>query len=178
MSSSLDLRIVPAGVKDVPILARHRCAMFLEMGSIEASHRDDLFARSSKFLTQSIGVTYFAFLASPAAEPAKIAGGVGVLVRPLMPRPTPDHRGVIEGEQGLILNMYVEHAYRRRGVGRALLRHVLGWCRERSIRSIVLHASNAGRPMYESEGFQDTSEMALVLPFEGLEVSEIGEPLQ
>jgi hypothetical protein len=36
-------------------------------------------------------------------------------------------------------------------------------CRERGLSAVLLHASDAGRPLYESMGFTPTSEMRLVL---------------
>ena len=37
--------------------------------------------------------------------------------------------------------------------------HVLAWTRDQAITSSVLHASDAGRPLYEALGFVPTNEM-------------------
>ena len=39
------------------------------------------------------------------------------------------------------------------------MRHVLAWTRDEGITSVVLHASDAGRPLYEDLGFVATNEM-------------------
>jgi GNAT superfamily N-acetyltransferase len=62
-----------------------------------------------------------------------------------------------------VLNVYTEPAYRRRGLAKVVLQTMIGWCREQGFRSVSLHASDAGRSLYESLGFRPTSEMQLVL---------------
>jgi len=44
-----------------------------------------------------------------------------------------------------------------------LMQTALNWCREHEIDTVILHASSAGRPIYESMGFQPTNEMRLHL---------------
>jgi len=39
----------------------------------------------------------------------------------------------------------------------------LSWCRDSGIRSVILHASSDGRPLYDSLGFTPTNEMRLNL---------------
>jgi GNAT superfamily N-acetyltransferase len=59
--------------------------------------------------------------------------------------------------------MYVVPAARRRGIARALMNEVLEYCRAQGFRSVYVHASDAGRPLYESLGFIPTNEMRLDL---------------
>ena len=35
------------------------------------------------------------------------------------------------------------------------------WCKDNGIRALILHASPAGRPLYESLGFKSTNEMRI-----------------
>jgi len=37
------------------------------------------------------------------------------------------------------------------------------WCRDQGLRSVFLHASDFGRPLYEDLGFRQTNEMRLSL---------------
>lgn len=62
-----------------------------------------------------------------------------------------------------ILNVYTRPESRRNGLARKLMEHALAWCRSHGIGTIILHASNAGRPLYESMGFKPTTEMRIVL---------------
>lgn len=160
----MDLTFFSADSGHARVLARHRCEMFREMGILPDGHYDELRGRSIAFFESAIPAgTYLAFLAAPTAEPDEVLGGAGVQIRHLMPRPAPDESGVIEGPQGLIVNMFVEPPYRRRGIARTLLEHVLRECRSRGIRSVLLHASAAGRPLYEQRGFRPTNEMGIYL---------------
>jgi hypothetical protein len=40
---------------------------------------------------------------------------------------------------------------------------MIAWCREQGYKTVALHASDEGRPLYESLGFQPTNEMRLHL---------------
>jgi GNAT superfamily N-acetyltransferase len=51
----------------------------------------------------------------------------------------------------------------RRGLARRLMDTMLAWCRAQGMHSIYLHASDHGRPLYESLGFTATNEMRIVL---------------
>ena len=86
----------------------------------------------------------------------RVAGGGGIVINdwPAHPRETMPQRV-------WILNMYVEPEFRRRGVARRLMEAMLEWCREAGYKNVSLHASQEGRPLYESMGFVPTNEMRL-----------------
>jgi ribosomal protein S18 acetylase RimI-like enzyme len=65
------------------------------------------------------------------------------------------------GPEAIILNVYVERDWRRRGVAEALMRAVLEALAARGISRVVLHASDDGRRLYERLGFVPTNEMRL-----------------
>jgi GNAT superfamily N-acetyltransferase len=65
----------------------------------------------------------------------------------------------VTGPEAIVVNMYVDTDWRRRGVARALMSAILEWARATRVQRLVLHASAAGRPLYESLGFKPTNEM-------------------
>lgn len=67
------------------------------------------------------------------------------------------------GKRCWIMNMYVEPEHRRRGHARCILRGLIDWCRSQGFDAVNLHASPAGRPLYEEAGFKPTREMRLNL---------------
>jgi GNAT superfamily N-acetyltransferase len=86
----------------------------------------------------------------------RVAGGGGVL---LSPWPANPHDPCVE--RAIILNVYTEQEFRRRGVAREVMQAILGWVKERGLRSVNLHASDEGRRLYENLGFTTTNEMRL-----------------
>jgi len=62
-----------------------------------------------------------------------------------------------------IHSLYVDPSYRRRGIGQRLTETIIAWCREQGFQWVYLHASEQGRPLYESLGFTPSSEMRLRL---------------
>lgn len=83
----------------------------------------------------------------PRHPDALISCGAGVVVPRL---PNPFHPS---GLAGYVQWMSTVPDFRRRGLGRAVLRSVLGWFEERGIDNVELHATEQGAPLYRSEGF-------------------------
>jgi GNAT superfamily N-acetyltransferase len=100
--------------------------------------------------------TYRGFLA--ANQTGEVIGCGGIVISPW-----PGTLGQGSPRRAMILNMYVEAGYRRRGVARALMQVMIAWCRENGFAHVGLHASDDGRPLYEKLGFKPTSEMRLEL---------------
>ena len=79
----------------------------------------------------------------------------------MLPRPNEVGTALTVGSEGIVLNVYTELAWRRRGVAELLMRELLAWSRVRGLARLVLHASTEGRPLYEKLGFVATNEMRL-----------------
>ncbi|HVH10641.1 MAG TPA: GNAT family N-acetyltransferase [Gemmatimonadales bacterium] len=147
-------------VADAPVLARHRAEMFRDMGQVADDLYDTLTEASRAYFTRAIPEgRYVAWVAEERGGGGQVIGGAGLELRELLPRPAPVGKRLVRGPQALILNVYTERAWRRRGVADALMRALLAWCREQGIESLVLHASDEGRPLYQKLGFTPTNEM-------------------
>ena len=157
--------IRPATADDASALARHRAAMFRDMGELAEDLWEPLVEASATYLERAIASgEYFGWLASPPGRPDEIAASAGVLLRAQLPRPDASGRGLLHGPQGLILNVYTERAWRRRGLAALLMQHILHWGAARGIDILVLQASAEGRPLYEKLGFAPTTEMQYLRP--------------
>lgn len=159
MSGTNGFLVRPATAGDAALIARHRTAMFLEMHDLEQPRAADLEARSARYLELALGSgEYLGWLASRSVAPGVIVGGAGVQLRRTLPNPRePD--GAPHGREAIVLNVYTDPACRGLGIAALLMRQVIEWAGEAGINSLVLHASTAGRPLYERLGFTATNEM-------------------
>ena len=98
--------------------------------------------------------SYHHWLALDASS--RVAGGGGVLLSPWPANPIDPCT-----ERAVILNVYTEPEFRKRGIASRIMHTILAWVKEQGFRSVNLHASNQGRPLYEQLGFEATNEMRL-----------------
>ena len=75
----------------------------------------------------------------------------------------PAHPYDLECRRATILNVYTDPEYRRRGIARLLMETMIDWCKRKGLARVNLHASDAGRHLYESLGFEPSNEMRLKL---------------
>jgi GNAT superfamily N-acetyltransferase len=154
-----------ADADDIALLAYHRAAMFRDMGQIASHQEEALKQATASYLRDALpGGQYLAWVAEDTATAPAAIGGAGVQLRPILPRPRPGADELEFGPEAIVLNVYVEPVWRRRGVAEALMRAVLDALAARGIRRIVLHASDDGRRLYERLDFVPNNEMRLVPP--------------
>ena len=159
MASTFVIR--PATLDDLSTIAAHRASMFTDMGQLPDALRAALVEQSVAYLREAIPAgEYFGWLASPGRSDQTV-GGAGVQLRRTLPHPlTRDGQTrIAAGRQAVVLNVYTESAWRRRGVAELLMRHVIEWARNADLDTLVLHASDDGRHLYERLGFAQTNEM-------------------
>jgi ribosomal protein S18 acetylase RimI-like enzyme len=151
-----------ADATDIPLLAHHRAAMFTDMGQLASQQAEAMECATALYLRDAVPRgEYLGWVAEDKATPPAAIGGAGVQLRSILPRPRPGTDDLELGPEAIVLNVYVEPAWRRRGVAEALMRAVLDALAARGIRRIVLHASENGRRLYEGLGFVPTNEMRL-----------------
>ena len=61
------------------------------------------------------------------------------------------------------MSMYTEEDFRRTGVASMIVQCAIDWSRVHGYKTISLHASEVGIPLYERFGFKQTTEMRLML---------------
>jgi GNAT superfamily N-acetyltransferase len=150
------MKFVPATIADLDIILTHRREMFREMGG-EYARQLDAFEDASRryFLSALQEGSYYALLCE--LDGNIIAGG-GVLIADWPGSPMN-----FDPQRAWILNIYVVHEYRRRGIARSIMQALIAWCRDNGFRSVALHSSEYGRSLYEELGFKTTNEMRLML---------------
>ena len=146
--------------EDAPEIAAQRAAMFAEMGHLTPRASARMRAATEAYVRQAIPRgEYTGWLVHPVGAPTRIVAGAGVQRRPLLPRPTEDGDDVLLGEEALVLNVWVDTGWRRRGIAEAIMREILAWAPGEGFVRVSLHTSAAGRPLYERLGFIASSEM-------------------
>jgi GNAT superfamily N-acetyltransferase len=134
--------------------------MFQEMGRLTGDAIEIVTRTSAAYFEAAIPAgSYAAWVAAPIDQPTLIVAGGGAQRIPLMPRPNDRNPEAIINEEARIVNVYTDPAWRRLGIAASIMRHILDWTRTEGIARVVLHASAAGRPMYEQMGFVPTNEM-------------------
>ena len=131
--------------------------MFEEMGFRDAAVLERVETASREYFNEALRAgTYLGWMAEDLD--GQVVGGAGIVVAAWPGFPGEEH-----AQRAWILNMYTEPRARRCGVARKLMQAIVEWCRNQGYGSVSLHASEAGRPLYESMGFQPTNEMRLKL---------------
>jgi GNAT superfamily N-acetyltransferase len=158
-----EMTIRRATVADAGSVARHRAAMFVDMGALTAPTIPEFIVESEAYVREAIARDeYLGWLAFPVATPDYAVAGAGVQLRRVLPFPRRHSDGrcdIAEGRQAVVLNVYTEPAFRRRGFARRLLAEILNWARLSGLESLVLYATPDGRPLYEQLGFVAANEM-------------------
>jgi GNAT superfamily N-acetyltransferase len=153
-----------ARVEDAPVIAWHRARMFQDMGTLPPAAFDDFVTESRLWTERALERgEYFGWLGTPKSDPGAVVGGAGVQMRQVPPHPfqRPREIGFAKGKHAIVLNVFTESAWRRRGLARLLMEELLRWARTEQLDRLVLHATNDGRPLYEQLGFEVTNEMRI-----------------
>lgn len=146
-----------ATVQDSALITTHREAMFRAMNRGNDASLAAMSRNFTPWLEQRLAAgIYLGWITEDTARPIASAG--------LFLMDWPPHYLDEGAIRGYLLNVFVEPDYRGRGLARSLTRIAMDDCRQRGIRLLTLHASEAGRPVYESLGFVPGNEMQCTLP--------------
>ena len=151
------IRQVTAG--DAPTIARHRVSMFRDMGQVPTDAlAAELLERSTSaldaLLRRGAYVGWFA-----VDEDRRVLAGAGAHVKPQLPRISHDGAAVVTAAVPLVVNVYTEFEWRGQGIARALMNRLREWAGLQGFDRVLLHASEFGRPLYQSLGFVPSNEM-------------------
>ena len=138
-------------------ILHHRRSMFRDMAEGTVEELDRMVEVARPWLAKALGDgSYRHWLALDSA--GRVAGGGGVLLSPWPANPFDPCV-----ERAVILNVYTELEFRRRGIARLVMETILAWIRGYGLKSVNLHSSAEGRALYEKLGFTPTNEMRLWL---------------
>jgi len=149
--------------RDIEAIVHQRRAMFFDMGHRDERALELMSERFRSWLRRKMEAgEYLAWFAIVPDE--LVAGGAGLWLMDWPPH-------IVGGGnwRGNIVNVYTEPAYRRQGLARELMKKVMEWCAREGVETVILHASEEGRALYERLGFEATNEMRLNRAADGQE---------
>jgi len=141
---------------DLELICRHREAMFLEAGGDPAALRVMTEHFRPWLRVRLEDGRYYGFMVMDEGDPA---AGIGLMSIDWPPHPAHS----TQDQRGYVLNVYVEPAYRRRGLATALMKLAEAEFSRRGLGFAVLHATEVGRPVYQALGWAATREMTKTL---------------
>lgn len=151
-----------ATTEDASVIGGHRARMFQDMGQISAPMFDDFTAASTAWTERALATgEYVGWLAIPKSQPEMIVAGAGVQRRLAPPHPCrPAKEGVFaNGRHAIVLNVFTEPEWRKRGIAGLLMEEIVRWARVEKLDRLVLHASAQARSLYERMGFVENNEL-------------------
>lgn len=155
----LETRVATAA--DAEIITHHRRRMFVDAGRADNQVLDVMARNFEPWVEKALADRrYIGWLTS---DDGRVVAGAGLMLLDWAPHPL-DPRST---QRGYLLNVYVEPEYRRKKLASQLIELALAEARRRKIRVVALHSTEAGRRLYESNGFRGTNEMFYVEPVEG-----------
>jgi GNAT superfamily N-acetyltransferase len=143
----------PVKPSDLETICRQREEMFREAERSEDVLRPMTTAFRRWLAPHLESGVYAGFIAE---EGGVVAGGLGLMVVDWPPHP--EHPQ--EDKRGYVLNVYVEPAFRRRGIASLLMAACEAEFARRGVSFRFLHATKMGMPLYKDAGWTHTAEMA------------------
>jgi GNAT superfamily N-acetyltransferase len=155
-NTSLNITIREASAADIPEILRQRRGMYEDMGTRDPDALNAMAKSSAGYLERAMADG--SFRAWFACDGDRVVSGGAVIVTSWLA-----HLYDLECRRATILNVYTNPEYRRRGLAGKIMQTIINWCKREGFARVTLHASEDGRHLYESLGFELSNEMRLKL---------------
>jgi GNAT superfamily N-acetyltransferase len=148
--SGKPLQVRPMGANDVAAVTQLRLALLMETGAAtdDGLAIQALCSATEAFFRRSLSSGEWQTWAAVAPF-----DGAVVAIGSLALWQRPPYAGNPQGLDAYLLNMYTTPAHRGRGAARDIAEAALAWARQRGVPKLVLHATPAGRVLYQTLGF-------------------------
>jgi GNAT superfamily N-acetyltransferase len=146
----------PVNPDDLELICHHREAMFRDMGRPDSALLPMTAAFREWLRPRLSDGSYSGWVIEQEGVPI---AGLGLIILDWPPHPA--HPA--DTRRLYILNVYVEPEHRGNGLARDLMKLATDRARDLGIGYLSLHASDAGRPIYERLGWKAAPEMFLKL---------------
>lgn len=144
---------------DQELISDQRDTIFLEMG-MDPADIDAARVHYNKWLKDFLEQNLYKGYAIVENSTQKVIGGGAIWIGvggPLPMVPSGDLR------RATVTNVYVDKEHRRQGLARQLVEKLIAMAKADGYRVLELQASDAGRHLYESLGFEDIHEYRMLI---------------
>jgi GNAT superfamily N-acetyltransferase len=145
-----------ATVGDAELIARQRRQMFVDAGQAEDGVLQPMMDNFVAWVRPRLmDGSYVGWIVE---EDGNVVAGAGMWMMDF-----PPHWMDPKPVRAYLLNFYVDPAFRGHGLAWKLLKTSVEEATQRGVKVVSLHASKFGRPIYERNGFEASTEMMLRL---------------
>jgi GNAT superfamily N-acetyltransferase len=145
-----------ATVEDAELIAWQRRRMFVDAGQREDGELQEMMENFVVWVRPRLeDGSYVGWLVE---DGGRVMAGAGMWMMDF-----PPHFFDANPARAYLLNFYVEPESRGKGLAYGLLKLSVEAAKERGVKVVSLHASKFGRPIYERNGFVQSTEMMLRL---------------
>jgi GNAT superfamily N-acetyltransferase len=134
-------------------MVHQRHAMFVDMGPATREELADLDRAYARFVRREMKARRLSCYLAETREGKIVSGGAIWL------RDTPPRVNFPGGRIPYLMSFYTEPAYRGKGLATLIVKEAMKWGREKGYPWMMLHATAAGRGVYERLGWEPTTEM-------------------
>jgi GNAT superfamily N-acetyltransferase len=145
----LEIKVIvrEATVEDIQQLVELRMQLFAEMGKIgNAAELPELREATRRFFVDAAED-------GSAWSWVAVEGVTLIATGTLVVFQRPPYLGNLLGREAYLLNMFTLPSYRGQGIAAQVLQKIMDFATTRGFGKVWLHASAAGRPLYERSGF-------------------------
>jgi GNAT superfamily N-acetyltransferase len=146
-----------AKADDLDLLVRHRLSMWTDIAPELKTEIQESEERTRQWISGMLSEDRLIGVIAKTEE-GQIAGSGCIWLREEQPRPTTSRL-----KAPYLMSIYTEKGFRRTGVASLIVKSAIAWCKEHGYDRITLHASEAGKRVYEAFGFKSANEMRLTL---------------
>lgn len=140
--------IVKVGKEHLSDALSLRMEMLSVVNGVVAESLDrELFERSAEYFTSGDHTTVLAYDGDTAVGCATVCY---ITLMPTYSHPT--------GKRAHIMNVYTRESHRRQGIARRMMTVLLDEAKQRGVTHISLDATESGKPLYKSLGFNTSEE--------------------
>lgn len=142
-------------------MVHQRRAMFVDMGPATQEQLAALDRTYARFVRREMKARRLSCYLAETKEGKVVAGGAIWL------RETPPRVNFPGGRIPYLMSFYTEPAFRGKGLATRIVKEAMKWGSERGYPWMMLHATAAGRGVYEKLGWEPTSEMRYKITMAG-----------